>query len=57
MMAISISRVLSLTDMRGQDSSRVVVSDEPFKLCVMAVQAILGYDEMITNDATTLGSV
>ena len=44
-------------DMRDQDSSRVVVSDEPFKLCVTTVQAILGYDEMTTNDATTLSSI
>ena len=56
-MAISISRVLSLMGMRGQGSSQVAVSDEQFMLCVMAVQAILGYDEMTTNDATTLGSV
>lgn len=44
-------------DMRGQGSSQVAVSDEQFILCVMAVQAILGYDEMTTNDATTFGSV
>lgn len=44
-------------DMRGQDSSRVVASDEPFKLSLMIVQAVLGCNEMTTNDTTTLGLV